>query len=107
MNRRGELVGYYTEGGGLTYLIVRNAGHMVPISQPHWAREIVTQVMFMSSLLSFSHKQFSLSNKHPRGNSSQLPFKYLQFTHMSASERFRKPAKIRKKEMTAFAQCNR
>jgi hypothetical protein len=40
---RGELVGYATEGGGLTYLIVRNAGHMVPISQPRWAREIVYQ----------------------------------------------------------------
>ncbi len=34
-------MGYYTEGGGLTYLIVRNAGHMVPISQPRWGRDIV------------------------------------------------------------------
>ena len=26
--------GYYGQGGGLTYLVVRGAGHMVPISQP-------------------------------------------------------------------------
>ena len=40
---RGEMAGYVNEGGGLTYLIVRNAGHMVPISQPRWARDLVTQ----------------------------------------------------------------
>ena len=55
-NRRGELVGYYTEGGGLTYLIVRNAGHMVPISQPLWAREIVTQVGGSSGFLPQVHR---------------------------------------------------
>ena len=31
------------EGGGLTYVVVRNAGHMVPISQPRWAHNMVTQ----------------------------------------------------------------
>ena len=35
--------GYINEGGGLTYAIIRNAGHMVPISQPLWALELVTQ----------------------------------------------------------------
>ena len=37
------LAGYANEGGGLTYVVVRNAGHMVPISQPRWAHELVTQ----------------------------------------------------------------
>ena len=40
---RGELAGYANEGGGLTYAVVRNAGHMVPISQPLWARHLVTE----------------------------------------------------------------
>ena len=35
--------GYANEGGGLTYVVVRNAGHMVPISQPRWAHNMVTQ----------------------------------------------------------------
>ena len=35
--------GYVNEGGGLTYVVVRNAGHMVPISQPRWAHDMVTQ----------------------------------------------------------------
>ena len=38
-----ELAGYVNEGGGLTYAIIRNAGHMVPISQPLWSLELVTQ----------------------------------------------------------------
>ena len=29
-----RLAGYYGDGGRLTYLVVRNSGHMVPISQP-------------------------------------------------------------------------
>ena len=40
---RGQLAGYVNEGGGLTYAIIRNAGHMVPISQPLVAFELVTQ----------------------------------------------------------------
>jgi hypothetical protein len=40
---RGELAGYVNEGGGLTYAIIRNAGHMVPISQPLWAWDLATQ----------------------------------------------------------------
>ena len=39
---RGELAGYANSGGGLTYVVVRNAGHMVPISQPLWAHHLVT-----------------------------------------------------------------
>ncbi len=42
-NGEGELAGHLLEGGGLTYLVVRNAGHMVPISQPRWAREMAKQ----------------------------------------------------------------
>lgn len=42
-SERGELAGYVNEGGGLTYAIVRNSGHMVPISQPLWALNLVTQ----------------------------------------------------------------
>ena len=41
--RLGELAGYVNEGGGLTVATIRNAGHMVPISQPLWALELVTQ----------------------------------------------------------------
>ena len=37
------ILAYVNEGGGLTYAIVRNAGHMVPISQPLWAWKLVTQ----------------------------------------------------------------
>ena len=38
---RGTLAGYYGQGGGLTYLVVRGAGHMVPISQPEVASRIM------------------------------------------------------------------
>ena len=41
--QRGELAGYVNEGGGLTYAIIRNAGHMVPISKPLWAWDLITQ----------------------------------------------------------------
>ena len=39
----GELAGYVTAGGNLTYVIVRKAGHMVPISQPRWAEKLVNE----------------------------------------------------------------
>ena len=45
---RGEMAGYFNEGGGLTFMVVRNAGHMVPISQPRWARQLVYE---------FTHKK--------------------------------------------------
>ena len=38
-----RIAGYYGQGGGLTYLVVRDAGHMVPISQPAVAARIVKQ----------------------------------------------------------------
>merc|ERR1719312_218365 len=40
---RGEMSGYANDGGGLTYAVIRNAGHMVPISQPLWAHHLVTE----------------------------------------------------------------
>ncbi len=46
---QGELAGYVNEGGGLTYAIIRNAGHMVPISQPLWALDLVTQFTHLSA----------------------------------------------------------
>ena len=42
-NSNSMILAYVNEGGGLTYAIVRNAGHMVPISQPLWAWKLVTQ----------------------------------------------------------------
>ena len=47
--RQGELAGYVKEGGGLTVATIRNAGHMVPISQPLWALELVTQFTHISA----------------------------------------------------------
>lgn len=47
--QRGELAGYVNEGGGLTMAIIRNAGHMVPISQPLWALDLVTQFTHLPS----------------------------------------------------------
>jgi len=38
-----ELAGHWVSGGGLTFLVVRNAGHMVPISQPRWARALARE----------------------------------------------------------------
>lgn len=43
LSERSELAGYVNEGGGLTFVIVRNAGHMVPISQPLRAWDLVTR----------------------------------------------------------------
>ena len=36
-----RIAGYYGQGGGLTYLVVRDAGHMVPISKPAVAKQIL------------------------------------------------------------------
>ena len=38
-----DLAGYVNEGGGLTVVTIRKSGHMVPISQPLWALDLVTQ----------------------------------------------------------------
>ena len=37
-----ELMGYKQSGGGLSFVVVRNAGHMVPIDKPKWALKILT-----------------------------------------------------------------
>ena len=36
-----ELMGYYQSSGNLTFVTVRNAGHLVPIDQPQWAQKLV------------------------------------------------------------------
>ena len=38
---RDRLAGHYGQGGGLTYLVVRGAGHMVPVSRPGVAARIL------------------------------------------------------------------
>ncbi len=39
--QKSELMGYRQSGGGLTFVVVRNSGHMVPIDQPEWSLKIV------------------------------------------------------------------
>ena len=41
-----ELMGYRQAGGGLTFVVVRNSGHMVPIDQPEWSLKIVQDFLF-------------------------------------------------------------
>jgi len=36
-----ELVGYLKKADNLNLLLVRNAGHMVPLSQPAWAQQML------------------------------------------------------------------
>ena len=36
-----ELMGYVQSASNLTFVAVRNAGHMVPVDQPKWAAKIV------------------------------------------------------------------
>eukprot|EP01060_Flectonema_neradi_P024800 TRINITY_DN33683_c0_g1_i1.p1 TRINITY_DN33683_c0_g1~~TRINITY_DN33683_c0_g1_i1.p1 ORF type:complete len:513 (+),score=127.70 TRINITY_DN33683_c0_g1_i1:81-1619(+) len=38
-----DVAGYHTQAGNLNYVIVRNAGHMVPTDQPLWALDMVTR----------------------------------------------------------------
>eukprot|EP00096_Caligus_rogercresseyi_P002259 TRINITY_DN14334_c0_g1_i1.p1 TRINITY_DN14334_c0_g1~~TRINITY_DN14334_c0_g1_i1.p1 ORF type:complete len:317 (+),score=50.04 TRINITY_DN14334_c0_g1_i1:459-1409(+) len=40
---RPELAGYINQGGGLYYATLRNAGHMIPISQPLRAHSLVSE----------------------------------------------------------------
>ncbi|CAB4065263.1 CPVL [Lepeophtheirus salmonis] len=40
---RGELAGYITQGGGLFYATLKNAGHMTPISQPFRTHTLVSK----------------------------------------------------------------
>ena len=36
-----ELLGYVQSAAGLTFVVIRNAGHMVPIDTPEWALRVV------------------------------------------------------------------
>ncbi|GAB0097761.1 venom serine carboxypeptidase-like [Sergentomyia squamirostris] len=36
-----EIAGYFKKAGNLVEILVRNAGHMVPMNQPKWALEII------------------------------------------------------------------
>ena len=36
-----ELMGYFQSSGNLTFVTIRNSGHMVPIDQPKWSSKIV------------------------------------------------------------------
>merc|ERR1712038_825548 len=36
-----EVVGYLKKAQNLDLLVVRNAGHMVPLSQPPWAQQMI------------------------------------------------------------------
>ena len=44
-NGGSTLAGYFGQGGGLTYLVVRGAGHMVPVSQPEVASRLVQKFL--------------------------------------------------------------
>ena len=38
-----EVVGYLTKAANLNLLLVRNAGHMVPLSQPAYAQQMIEE----------------------------------------------------------------
>ena len=38
-----EVVGYLTKADNLNLLVVRNAGHMVPLSQPPYAQQMIEE----------------------------------------------------------------
>ncbi|XP_067004606.2 venom serine carboxypeptidase [Anabrus simplex] len=38
-----ELAGYVKHAGNLTEILVRNAGHMVPLDQPKWASDLINR----------------------------------------------------------------
>ena len=37
------MVGYITQAANLNVLVVRNAGHMVPLSQPVYAQQMIEE----------------------------------------------------------------
>ena len=39
----GDVVGYLTQADNLNVLVVRNAGHMVPLSQPVYAQQMIEE----------------------------------------------------------------
>lgn len=40
-----EIAGYVRTAGNLTQIMVRNAGHDVPIDQPEWALDLITRIL--------------------------------------------------------------
>jgi len=38
-----EVIGYLTKADNLNLLVVRNAGHMVPLSQPKYAQQMIEE----------------------------------------------------------------
>ncbi|KOB76530.1 Carboxypeptidase [Operophtera brumata] len=40
-----DVAGYVKKAGNLTEVLVRNAGHMVPMDQPKWAFDLITRVV--------------------------------------------------------------
>lgn len=44
----GEVAGYCKSGGGLTEVMVRNAGHLVPTDQPAWAFDLVARFVTLT-----------------------------------------------------------
>nr|BAN20310.1 retinoid-inducible serine carboxypeptidase [Riptortus pedestris] len=44
-----DLAGYWKTAKGLTEVLVRNAGHMVPADQPVWAFDLITRFVFNKS----------------------------------------------------------
>ncbi|KAJ8935496.1 hypothetical protein NQ318_010634 [Aromia moschata] len=45
-----EIAGYVKQAGNLTEVLVRNAGHMVPLNQPKWAADLITRFTRNQSL---------------------------------------------------------
>ncbi|GAB0092611.1 hypothetical protein DMENIID0001_076180 [Sergentomyia squamirostris] len=48
----GEVAGYAKQAGFLTEVLVRNAGHMVPLDQPKWALDLITHLTYKKSFTS-------------------------------------------------------
>ena len=48
--KRSELMGYRQQHKGLTFVTVRNAGHMVPRNQPRWSLQILQDFIASSCL---------------------------------------------------------
>ncbi|KAF5273909.1 hypothetical protein FQA39_LY01024 [Lamprigera yunnana] len=49
----GDLAGYYKQGGNLIEVLVRLAGHMIPMDQPQWALDIITSAK-MTKLVAYA-----------------------------------------------------
>ncbi|XP_047999677.1 vitellogenic carboxypeptidase-like [Leguminivora glycinivorella] len=47
----GDVAGYVKQAGKLTEILVRNAGHMVPLDQPEWARDMITRFTYNRSFI--------------------------------------------------------